>query len=146
MGNVNASYPLSSFVALFWLSEKDNELREIRKAVTDMEEETRHLGEKIEETKSILEKLEEEKEEQQNANVALQHHLEAVRSLLTEHFSLLSLPGTNETPTLESIDRYMRKLHRTLLETSENDEETLISTVREIISRLGSAVQQDGAA
>ena len=111
-----------------------------------MEEETRHLGEKIEETKSILEKLEEEKEEQQNANVALQHHLEAVRGLLTEHFSLLSLPGTNETPTLESIDRYMRKLHRTLLETSENDEETLISTVREIISRLGSAVQQDGAA
>ena len=136
----------SSFVAFLWLSEKDNELREIRKAVTDMEEETRHLGEKIEETKSILEKLEEEKEDQQNANVALQHHLEAVRSLLTEHFSLLSLPGTNETPTIESIDRYMRKLHRTLLETSENDEETLISTLREIISRLGSALQQDGAA
>ena len=136
----------SSFVAFLWLSEKDNELREIRKAVTDMEEETRHLGEKIEETKSILEKLEEEKEDQQNANVTLQHHLEAVRSLLTEHFSLLSLPGTNETPTIESIDRYMRKLHRTLLETSENDEETLISTLREIISRLGSAVQQDGAA
>lgn len=109
-----------------------------------MEVETRQLNQKIEETKRILEKLEVEKEQQQNANTTLQNHLAGVRSLLTQHFAGLPLPGTNETPTLHTVDSYMAKLHRVLLEHPENNDLTIIPTVREIVSGLSSAEHQNG--
>ena len=50
---------------------------------------------------------------------------------------LLSLfnAGTNEVPTLETIDTYMAKLHSLILE-SPQENEGLIATVREIVGRL----------
>ena len=48
---------------------------------------------------------------------------------------MYSLSGSNELPTLESVDTYMTKLHSLILD-SPQENENLISTVRDIVSRL----------
>lgn len=47
----------------------------------------------------------------------------------------LYFTGTGETPTLDTIDAYMAKLHNLILE-SPQDNESLIATVRDILGRL----------
>ena len=51
------------------------------------------------------------------------------------HIFIISFSGSNEVPTLESIDTYMAKLHSIILD-SPQENEALIATVREIVSRL----------
>lgn len=43
--------------------------------------------------------------------------------------------GTNEVPTLDTIDNYMTKLHNLILD-SPQEHEGLIAMVRDIIGRL----------
>lgn len=57
---------------------------------------------------------------------------------ISKHFLLLTMTcfsGTNETPTLETIDSYMAKLHSVILE-SPQENESLVTTVRDIVGRL----------
>ncbi len=68
-------------------------------------------------------------------NLALQQHLDALRTTLTNNFAAVPLPGTREMPSLETIDTYMAKLHSIILD-SPQEHESLITTVREIVGRL----------
>lgn len=43
--------------------------------------------------------------------------------------------GSGETPTLDSIDSYMKKLHGIIL-SSPQENQHLISTVRDVVNRL----------
>lgn len=43
--------------------------------------------------------------------------------------------GSGETPTLDTIDSYMKKLHSTII-SSPQEHENLISTVRDVVNRL----------
>lgn len=52
-----------------------------------------------------------------------------------DEFILFYITGTSEFPTLESIDVYMTKLHNIILECPQENE-SLITTVREIVGRL----------
>ena len=122
-----------------FVSEKDHELRSFRKTVTDMEEQIKEMNEKIASIKDVFEKLQAEKEQEQTRNLALENHLGVIRSLLADHFSSFPLQDTNEVATLETIDHYMTMLHRNLLEQSaESDDETFISSVRQIVMNLDS--------
>ncbi|XP_006824510.1 high mobility group protein 20A-like [Saccoglossus kowalevskii] len=114
---------------------REQELRQLRKANTEYEEQNAILSKHIENMKSAVEKLEVEAVQQRNHNVALQQHLDALRTALTSNFAHVPLPGTNEVPTLNTIDTYMTKLHQIILD-SPQENESLISTVREIIGRL----------
>ncbi|XP_041356179.1 high mobility group protein 20A-like [Gigantopelta aegis] len=114
---------------------RENELRQLRKQTTELEEQNAILSKHIENMKLAIEKLEVEAVQQRSTNMALQSHLEMLRTALTTHFSTVPLPGTNEVPTLETIDTYMTKLHTIILD-SPQDHESLISTVREIIGKL----------
>lgn len=86
--------------------------------------------------KQAIEKVEMETAQQRNTNSVLQQHLEGLRETLTHGFCNLPLPGTNEVPTGETIDSYMTKLYSVILD-SPQENEGLISSVREIVSRLG---------
>lgn len=89
----------------------------------------------VEDLKHTIGKIDLETAQQRNANLVLEQHLNSLRSALTESFSNLLLPGTGEVATMENIDSYMTKLYSVILD-SPQENEGLISTVREIVSRL----------
>lgn len=114
---------------------RETELRQLRKSNTEYEEQNAILGKHIDNMKGAIEKLEVETIQQRNNNAALQQHLENLRATLTANFAAVPLPGSNETPSVESIDSYMAKLHNLILDNPQENE-VLISTVRDIVSRL----------
>jgi hypothetical protein len=48
----------------------------------------------------------------------------------------LECAGSNEVPTLNTIDNYMTRLHSLLLDSTTQDREALLATVRELVGRL----------
>lgn len=114
---------------------REAELRQLRKSNTEYEEQNAILSKHIENMKMAIEKLEVETLQQRNNSNALQQHLGELRSTLADSFSNIPLPGTNEVPTIETIDMYMTKLHSMILDNPQ-DHENLISTVRDIVGRL----------
>ncbi|XP_067652904.1 high mobility group protein 20A-like [Haliotis asinina] len=114
---------------------REAELRQLRKQTTELEEQNAILSKHIENMKHAIEKLEIEAVQQRSTNMALQTHLDNLRTTLTTHFASVSLPGSGETPSLETIDTYMAKLHTVILD-SPQENESLIATVREIVGRL----------
>lgn len=114
---------------------REQELRQLRKQTTELEEQNAILSKHIENMRQAIEKLEVEAVQQRKHNMALQCHLTKLRSLLTTNFANVPLPGTNETPTLETIDTYMAKLHSIILE-SPQENDNLVTTVRDIVGRL----------
>ncbi|XP_044745245.1 high mobility group protein 20A [Coccinella septempunctata] len=114
---------------------RDAELRQLRKANTDLEQQNAVLQKHIENMKSAITKLENEMSQQEKNNCALQKHLDHIRSTLTSGFSVVKLPGIKEKPTVQSIDAYMTNLHSILLENNTNDA-NLLQTVRDVVARL----------
>ena len=118
------------------ISVREAELRQLRRSATEYEEQNSILSKHVESMKQAIQKVEVETTQQRNTNVVLQHHLDGLRETLTHGFSNLPLPGTNEVPSEETIDNYMTKLYSVILD-SPQENEGLITSVREIVSRLG---------
>ncbi|XP_033098095.1 high mobility group protein 20A-like isoform X2 [Anneissia japonica] len=114
---------------------RENELRQLRKSITEYEEQNAILQKHIDNMRTAIEKLEAETVQQRNNQMVLRQHLENWRTVLTSHFSTIPLPGTNEVPTIHTIDLYMTKLHQRILD-SPQENEGLISSIREIVARL----------
>ncbi|XP_064645730.1 high mobility group protein 20A-like isoform X2 [Lineus longissimus] len=114
---------------------REAELRQLRKQNTELEEQNAILSKHIENMKQAIEKLEVEAVQQRSNNMALQQHLDGLRTTLTTNFAAVPLPGTNEIPRLESIDTYMAKLHTIILDAPQENEH-LIATVRDIVGHL----------
>lgn len=55
-------------------------------------------------------------------------------TLPSHRFSYL-FTGSGETPTLETVDSYMKKLH-TIIVSNPQEHENLINTVRDVVNRL----------
>ncbi|PNF22509.1 High mobility group protein 20A [Cryptotermes secundus] len=115
---------------------REAELRQLRKSNTDYEQQNAILQKHIENMKAAVEKLEVETMQQRNNNLALQQHLDHMRATLTASFQNIPLPGSNEVPTLNTIDNYMTRLHSLLLDSTTRDREALVATVRELVGRL----------
>lgn len=114
---------------------RDAELRQLRKSNTDYEQQNSILQKHIENVKGAIEKLEVEILQQRKNNKSLQQHLDHLRTTLTNGFANVKLPGTDELPTLQTIDSYMGNLHMVLLENSSQDAQFL-QMVRDIVARL----------
>lgn len=114
---------------------REAELRTLRKSNTEYEEQNATIQMHIESMRSTVERLEVETLQQRSNNAALQTHLDHLRATLAASFATVPLPGTNETPTLSTIDSYMTRLHTIILEGSP-EHQALVSTVRDIVGRL----------
>ncbi|KAL3885390.1 hypothetical protein ACJMK2_025456 [Sinanodonta woodiana] len=114
---------------------REAELRQLRKQTTELEEQNAILSKHIENMKHAIEKLDIEAVQQRSTNMALQNHLDALRTALTTSFVSVPLPGIHEIPTLESIDNYMARLHSIILDNPQENE-SLIATVRDIVGKL----------
>lgn len=115
---------------------REDELRHLRKAATDFEEQNAVTTKHVENLKQAIGKIEMETNQQRNANMVLLNHLSHLRAALVQAFANLVLPGTNEVPTVDTIDSYMTRLYSVILD-SPQENEGLITNVREIVSRLG---------
>lgn len=114
---------------------REAELRQLRKQNTEYEEQNAVLSKHVENMKQAIDKLELEAVQQRKNNEALHKHLSVLRSTLVANFSRLPLPGTDELPTLDTIDTYMNKLHAMITD-SPHEHNALASTVRDIVSRI----------
>ena len=115
---------------------REEELRQLRKAATEFEEQNAVTSKHVENLKQAIGKIEMETNQQRNSNMVLLNHLSNLRAALVQAFGNLVLPGTNEVPTLDTIDSYMTRLYSVILD-SPQENEGLITNVREIVSRLG---------
>ncbi|KAL8595507.1 hypothetical protein ACOMHN_000716 [Nucella lapillus] len=116
---------------------RDTELRQLRKQTTELEEQNAILSKHIDNMRQAVDRLETECGQQRQSNTALQQHYDAVKALLVQRFANISLPGTKEYPTVETIESYMSKLHSIVLN-SPQQHQVFVSTVVDIISRLAS--------
>ncbi|MGH0119077.1 UNVERIFIED_CONTAM: hypothetical protein FKN15_052278 [Acipenser sinensis] len=116
---------------------REGELRQLRKTNMEFEERNAALQKHVESMRGAVERLEGDVMQEHSRNTLLQQHLETLRQALTASFSSLPLPGSGETPTLDTIDSYMNKLHSIIL-ANPQEHENLINTVRDVISRLES--------
>ncbi|XP_026059084.1 high mobility group protein 20A-like isoform X3 [Carassius auratus] len=114
---------------------REAELRQLRKTNMEYEERNAALQKHVESMRSAVERLEGDVQQERTRNGLLQQHLDTLRSALTHSFSTVPLPGSGETPTLDSIDSYMKKLHGIIL-SSPQENQHLISTVRDVVNRL----------
>ncbi|XP_025066621.1 high mobility group protein 20A isoform X3 [Alligator sinensis] len=114
---------------------REAELRQLRKSNMEFEERNAALQKHVESMRTAVEKLEVDVIQERSRNTVLQQHLETLRQALTSSFAGVPLPGTGETPTMETIDSYMNRLHSIIL-ANPQENENLIATVREVVNRL----------
>ena len=115
--------------------EREAELRQLRRANTEFEEQNATLQKHIDNMREAVERLESETEQQRGQNAALQLHLDQLRALLAERFAAVPLPGCAEPLTPDTVDAYLAKLHGLLLERPQ-EHQALLATVRDIVHRL----------
>ncbi|XP_060086506.1 high mobility group protein 20A-like [Heteronotia binoei] len=114
---------------------REAELRQLRKSNMEFEERNAALQKHVESMRTAVEKLEVDVIQERSRNTVLQQHLETLRQALTSSFAGVPLPGSGETPTMDTIDSYMNRLHSIILGNPQENE-TLIATVREVVNRL----------
>lgn len=116
---------------------REAELRRLRKMNTEFEEQNAILQKHTESMNCAKEKLEQELAQEERQTLALQQQLQSVRQALTASFASLPIPGTGETPTLNTLDFYMAKLH-SAIESNPLQHEKLVVRIKEILSRIAS--------
>jgi len=121
--------------------EMESELRKLRHANSDLEEENALLSRHVEGMKATVDKLNSEIAEQQSRNTVLRDHLKVLREVLVDAFHNSPLPGTDETPTRETVDSYLGKL-QVLLGSDPRGHEDMVTTVREVAERLEEELSQ----
>lgn len=114
---------------------REAELRQLRKTNMEYEERNAALQKHVESMRGAVERLEGDVMQERGRNGLLHQHLETLRQALSSSFSTIALPGSGETPTLETIDSYMKKLH-SIIVGNPQEHENLINTVREVVNRL----------
>ena len=111
------------------------ELRKLRHANGDLEEENALLSRHVEGMKTTVDKLNSEIAEQQSRNTVLRDHLRVLRGVLAEAFRDTPLPGTDEAPTRETVDTYLGQL-QDLVASDARGHEGMVAAVREVAGRL----------
>jgi len=117
---------------------RESELRQLRKLNTEYEEQNAILSKHIDNMKSAIEKLEIESVQQKNNNLALDEHLNRLKALIITNFSNIPIPGTEEIPTMNSIESYLNKLGSKLKSekgvNKEND--AILEKVQKVITQI----------
>ena len=113
----------------------ESELRKLRLANIDLEEENALLSRHVENMKSTAKKLQSDIETQRSRNETLKEHLGTLRGVLVGSFKDTPLPGSDDIPTLDTIDSYLGKLQVVISEDREAHSE-LVAKMKEVAKQL----------
>ncbi|KAJ8278859.1 hypothetical protein COCON_G00059250 [Conger conger] len=116
---------------------RESELRRLRKANVEFEEQNAVLQKHIADMYSAKERLEAELGQDERRTQALHRHLQAFKHMLVNSLSSVSLPGTGETPSLGTLDSYLSRMS-SMLETSPQEHRTLVIQLQDILAHLDS--------
>ena len=95
---------------------RESELRKLRKITTEYEEQNAILAKHIENMKAAEIKLRAEMIQMREKNQDVIDHLEKLKVQFVHQFSNIPIPGTNEYPTLATVESYITRLHDKILE------------------------------
>ncbi|KAK9498288.1 hypothetical protein O3M35_002957 [Rhynocoris fuscipes] len=111
---------------------REAELRQLRKSNTDYEQQNATIQTYLAGLHSAIDKLSVETQQQRSNNVALQQHLQHLRTAFTNMFASIQIPGL-DAPTIDNIDSYMVKV---LAFVKEDPQSPIVNSVRNAVSRL----------
>lgn len=95
---------------------REMELRKLRKITTEYEEQNAILAKHIENMKAAEIKLRAEMIQMREKNQDVIDHLEKLKVQFVHQFANIPIPGTNEYPTLATVESYITRLHDKILE------------------------------
>ncbi|XP_014025256.1 SWI/SNF-related matrix-associated actin-dependent regulator of chromatin subfamily E member 1-related isoform X2 [Salmo salar] len=116
---------------------REAELRRLRKANVEFEEQNAVLQKHISDMYSAKERLEAELGQDELRTQALHRHLLAIKHTLVSSLSTVALPGTGETPSLGTLDSYLSRLSGTL-ESNPHEHRALLAQLHDVLSHLDS--------
>ncbi|CAL8308760.1 unnamed protein product [Lota lota] len=120
---------------------REAELRRLRKANVEFEEQNAVLQRHIKDMCSAKDRLEAELGQDELRTQALHKHLLAIKHTLVSSLSSVALPGTGETPSMGSLDSYLSRLSG-VLESNPVKHRTLLNQVRDVLSHLDSEINR----
>ncbi|XP_037530719.1 SWI/SNF-related matrix-associated actin-dependent regulator of chromatin subfamily E member 1-related [Nematolebias whitei] len=116
---------------------REAELRRLRKANVEFEEQNAVLQRHISDMNSAKERLEAELGQDEKRTQALHQHLQAIKHTLVSSLSSVPLPGTSETASLGNLDSYLSRLSG-VLEGDPHKHRALLSQLHKVLSHLDS--------
>lgn len=116
---------------------REAELRRLRKANIEFEEQNAVLQRHIKDMYSAKERLEAELGQDELRTQALHKHLLAIKHTLVSSLSTVPLPGTGETASLGNLDSYLSRLSG-VLESNPHKHRALLTQLREVLSHVDS--------
>ncbi len=87
---------------------RETELRQLRKASAEYEEQNSALRKHVETLQAAVSRLEAETEQQRRHSAALQHHLDSLRDVLANSFAHLPLPGDQHSSSFRIYSDHLR--------------------------------------
>uniref|UniRef100_A0A4W6CB98 High mobility group 20B n=1 Tax=Lates calcarifer TaxID=8187 RepID=A0A4W6CB98_LATCA len=116
---------------------REAELRRLRKANIEFEEQNAVLQRHIKDMYNAKERLEAELGQDEKRTQALQQHLLAIKHTLVNSLSSVPLPGTGETASLGNLDSYLSRLSG-VLEGNPHKHRALLTQLCEVLSHFDS--------
>ncbi|XP_066551869.1 SWI/SNF-related matrix-associated actin-dependent regulator of chromatin subfamily E member 1-related isoform X2 [Amia ocellicauda] len=116
---------------------REAELRRLRKANVEFEEQNAALQKHIADMHNAKERLEAELGQDERRTQALHRRLLSIRHSLTASLASVPLPGSGETPSLGTLDSYMSRLC-SALESSPHEHRGLVSQLQDVLAHLDS--------
>ncbi|XP_076583438.1 SWI/SNF-related matrix-associated actin-dependent regulator of chromatin subfamily E member 1-related isoform X2 [Chaetodon auriga] len=116
---------------------REAELRRLRKANIEFEEQNAVLQRHIQDMYKAKERLEAELGLDEKRTQALHQHLLAIKHTLVNSLSAVPLPGTGETASLGNLDSYLSRLSG-VLEGNPHKHRALLTQLCEVLSHLDS--------
>ncbi|XP_047231051.1 SWI/SNF-related matrix-associated actin-dependent regulator of chromatin subfamily E member 1-related isoform X2 [Girardinichthys multiradiatus] len=116
---------------------REAELRRLRKANIEFEEQNAVLQRHINDMNNAKERLEAELGQDEKRTQALHQHLLAIKHTLVSSLSSVPLPGTGEMASLGNLDSYLSRLSG-VLEGNPQKHHALLSQLHEVFSHLDS--------
>ncbi|KAG5851352.1 hypothetical protein ANANG_G00092340 [Anguilla anguilla] len=116
---------------------REAELRRLRKANVEFEEQNAVLQKHIADMYGAKERLEAELGQDERRTQALHRHLQAIKHMLVSNLATVALPGTGETPSLGTLDSYLTRMG-SVLETNPQEHRSLVIQLQDILAHLDS--------
>ncbi|XP_053702577.1 SWI/SNF-related matrix-associated actin-dependent regulator of chromatin subfamily E member 1-related isoform X2 [Synchiropus splendidus] len=116
---------------------REAELRRLRKANIEFEEQNAVLQRHIKDMYNAKERMEAELGQDEKRTQALQQHLLTIKHILVNSLSSVPLPDTGETASLGNLDSYLSRLSG-VLEGNPHKHRALLSQLCKLLSHLDS--------
>uniref|UniRef100_A0A1A7Y2F4 High-mobility group 20B n=1 Tax=Iconisemion striatum TaxID=60296 RepID=A0A1A7Y2F4_9TELE len=116
---------------------REAELRRLRKANVEFEEQNAVLQRHINDMNNAKERLEAELGQDEKRTQALHQHLQAIKHTLVSSLSSVPLPGSGETASLGNLDSYLSRLSG-VLEGDPQNHRALLGQLHKVLSHFDS--------